>query len=448
MQAVKTASISTLVYKSLLLLISTSLAALILRMLDPVLFSNNSRILLIAMGCLLTILPAGFLKYYSGQYPLLSNTTVSLLIPYPLAPLLAGLLLGTPAAMVAGLWVILASMVLLGSSTTTLFVGLVATVTVSLMVPQVRRRTQVIRIGLVTGLLQSILVFSHLNHLPPDWDSIIQEVVFCVIGGVSASLIVVVFLPLFESLFGISTTITLLELSDLGHPLLQRLAFEAPGTYHHSLMTANLAHAAADSIQANSILARVGAYFHDIGKLTKAKYFTENIQSSESPHDELTPSMSALIVMGHVKEGLSLAMLHKLPREVMDMIEQHHGTALAAYFHHKAGQQVQAESKESGNRAKPPPVDESNYRYTGPRPLSREAAIVMLADSVEAASRSLEKLTPNHIKELVDRLVDKRFEDGQLDDCEMQLAELAEVKKAFVSCLTNMLHSRVSYPKP
>ena len=433
---------------SVLLLLGTILSALILRVLDPGVLANNSRILLIAMGCLLTILPAGLLKHFSGQYPLLSSATVSLLIPFPLAPLLAGLLLGAPAAIVAGLWIIFASMVLLPQSgITALFVGLTAAVTVALMAPGVRRRTQLIRIGLIVSMLQSIVVFTQFEHFPPNWLFVLRQVVFCGIGGIGAALVVMVFLPLFESLFGITTNITLLELSDLGHPLLQRLAFEAPGTYHHSLMVANLAHAAADAIHANAILARVGAYFHDIGKLTKSKYFTENIQSADSPHDELAPSMSALIVMGHVKEGLSLAMLHKLPGAVMNIIEQHHGTALAAYFHHKAGQQqAQLENKDAGASFRPP-VDESRYRYPGPRPVSRESAIIMLADSVEAASRSIEKLTPNHITELVDRLVDGRVEDGQLDECEMQLAELAQVKKAFVSCLTNMLHSRIAYPK-
>lgn len=432
---------------SILLLLGTVLSALILRVLDPGVLANNSRILLIAMGCLLTILPAGLLMHFERHYPLLSNTTISLLIPFPLAPLLAGLLLGAPAAIIAGLWIIFASMILLQSGITALFVGLIAAVTVALMAPRVRRRTQIIRIGLLVSILQSIVVFTQFNHFPPEWTVVLQQMVFCGIGGIGAALVVMVFLPLFESMFGITTNISLLELSDLGHPLLQRLAFEAPGTYHHSLMVANLAHAAADAIHANAILARVGAYFHDIGKLTKAKYFTENIQSAESPHDDLAPSMSALIVMGHVKEGLSLAMLHKLPGAVMNIIEQHHGTALAAYFHHKAGQQAQSDSREAGPLSKPSLVDESHYRYPGPRPLSRESAIIMLADAVEAASRSLEKLTPNHITELVDRLVDSRFEDGQLDECEMQLTELALVKKAFVSCLTNMLHSRIAYPK-
>lgn len=432
---------------SLLLLLVTIVSALTLRVLDPGVLASNSRILLIAMGCLLTILPAGLLKRFSGAPPLLPVETLSLLLPFAMAPLFAGLLLGAPAAIVAGLWISFASMVLLQSGATVLFTGLVAAVTVALMSPRVRRRTQIIKIGAAVSALQSVVVITQFTHFPLDWMVTLRHVAFCAISGVGAALVVVVFLPLFESMFGITTNITLLELSDLGHPLLQRLAFEAPGTYHHSLMVANLAHAAADAIHANTTLARVGAYFHDIGKLTKAKYFAENIQSADSPHDELAPSMSALVVMGHVKEGLSLAMLHKLPGAVMNIIEQHHGTGLAAYFHHKAGQQAQAENKDAGANAKPPTVDESPYRYPGPRPLSRESAIIMLADSVEAASRSLEKLTPNHITELVDRLVDSRFEDGQLDECEMQLTELAQVKKAFVSCLTNMLHSRIAYPK-
>jgi putative nucleotidyltransferase with HDIG domain len=213
-------------------------------------------------------------------------------------------------------------------------------------------------------------------------------------------------------------------------------------------MVANLAQAAADEIGANAILARVGAYFHDIGKLTKPGFFSENIQGVCNPHDTLVPSMSALLVMAHVKEGLSLAMLHKLPKAVTDVIQQHHGTGLAAYFHHKAGRQAEAAAQDRSGRAIVEPVDQSPYRYAGPRPVSREASIIMLADAVEAASRSLEKPTPAHVGELVDRLVDNRFEDHQLDESEMSLAELARVKQAFVHCLSSMLHSRIAYPRP
>jgi len=436
-----------------LLLLGTALSALILRVLDPAVLADNSRVLLVAMSCLLAILPAGLLRQFSGRAEFLPGEMLPLLMPFPLAPLLSGLLLGPPAALVAGLWTGVASMVLLRSGVTALFAGLAAAVVIALLAPRIRRRTQIIRMGVIVGLCQAVVTLTRIDRFPPDWLDLVRQILFCGIGGTGAALIVVVLLPAFESLFGMTTNITLLELSDLGHPLLRRLAFEAPGTYHHSLMVANLAHAAADAIHANAVLARVGAYFHDIGKLTKAKYFTENIQEAESPHDELTPSMSALVVMGHVKEGLSLAMLHKLPGAVMDVIEQHHGTGLAAYFHHKAGQQAQADARENAaTRGKTPTnittVDESHYRYPGPRPMSREAAIIMLADALEATSRTLDKPTPGHITELVDRLVDGRFEDGQLDDCEMELAELAQVKKAFVSCLTNMLHSRISYPKP
>ena len=247
-------------------------------------------------------------------------------------------------------------------------------------------------------------------------------------------------------LFGLTSNMSLLELSDLGHPLLQRLAFEAPGTYHHSLMVANLAQSAADEIGANAILARVGAYFHDIGKLSKPGYFTENIRTEENPHDELAPSMSALVVMAHIKEGLTLGMLNKLPHPVLDIIQQHHGTGLVYYFHHKAGRQAQAESQASAAR-RPSVVDESSYRYPGPKPMGRETAIIMLADAVEAASRSLDKPTATGITELVDRLAEARIEDGQFDDCEMTLEELSRVKRAFGVCLTNMMHSRIAYPK-
>lgn len=429
----------------LLLLIGTIVAAGLLRVLSPSTFHSNSRVLLLAVCGMFSVIPADTLLIFHRQAPGITHTTIEFLIPFTLAPLLSGVLLGSAAATVVGLWVSYACTVLFENSLPVLVTGLIATATVASLIPHVRRRTQLIRIGLIVGLLEALGVVAFLSDQPTDMHVGIGQVLACFFDGVASALVAVTVLPVFESFFGLTTNITLLELSDLGHPLLQRLAFEAPGTYHHSLMVSNLAQAAADEIDANPILARVGAYFHDVGKLTKPGYFSENIQGGETPHGRLAPSMSALLVMSHVKEGLSLALLHKLPTPVLSIIQQHHGTGLVAFFHHKAGEQAHLEAQERG-RTRFATVDESAYRYPGPRPSSREASIIMLADAVEAASRSLEKPTPAHISELVDRLVDSRFEDGQLDDSEMTLAELARVKRAFVFCLTNMLHSRVVYP--
>ena len=430
-----------------LLLIGTVIAAGLLRVLAPAIFYDGSKLLLLAMCGLCSVIPADLLHYFLQGLPWLASSTAESLIPFTLAPLLAGVLLGAPAATIVGIWVSYICAVLFNNSLTVLVTGLVATATAASLIPRVRRRTQIIRIGMLVGLAKATVAFVLLSQHPPLMPVVIHQVLASLIDGIGSALVVITVLPVIEALFGLTTNITLRELSDLSHPLLQRLAFEAPGTYHHSLMVANLAQAAADTIGANPILTRVGAYFHDIGKLTKPGFFTENIQDSENPHDELAPSMSALLVMAHVKEGLSLAMLHKLPRAVMDIIQQHHGTGLVAYFHHKAGQQAEEAAQEHPGRATAVTVDQSPYRYPGPRPVSREASIIMLADAVEAASRSLDKPTPTHVSELIDHLVDNRFEDNQLDESGMTLAELADVKQAFVLCLTSMLHRRIAYPR-
>jgi len=430
-----------------LLLVVTAVGGILLRVLVPGILENNARILLVAMCSLMTVIPGSLLIHAAGHWESLPPAIAEILVPFALAPLLAGILLGGPAAIVAGLWTTLACFVISQFSLPLLIAGLVATVMAARMARTLRRRTQLIRVGFIIGLFQLACLAVLPGHQPVNSLALSKMAASCVCSGMGSALLTLLLLPLFESLSGLTSNMTLLELSDLGHPLLQRLAFEAPGTYHHSLTLANLAQAAADTIGANSILARVGAYFHDIGKVTKPGYFTENIRTDDNPHDDLTPSMSAMLVMAHLKEGITLAMLHKLPRPVMDIIRQHHGTGLVVFFHHKAGQQAGTDPSASG-RGRAAVVDESSYRYPGPKPVSREAAIIMLADAVEAASRSLEKPSPSAIAELVDRITNSRIEDRQLDQCEMTLEELCKVKRSFVFSLSNMLHTRIAYPKP
>jgi len=260
--------------------------------------------------------------------------------------------------------------------------------------------------------------------------------------------ITLLLLPFFQFVFGITTNLTLLDLSDLGHPLLQRLAIEAPGTYHHSLIVASLAQTAADVLGVNSLLTRVASYFHDVGKLIKPLFFTENVGTGSNPHDELTPSMSTLVITNHVKEGISLALLHKLPAPIINVIREHHGTSLLSYFYHKAKEQMGLTMDAQGNgKTEEPKIDEQAFRYGGPKPSTRESAIICLADSVEAASRSLERPSPGAIENLVNDIVNSRFEDGQLDECSLTLEELARIKESFISTMTSMLHGRVPYPK-
>ncbi len=241
---------------------------------------------------------------------------------------------------------------------------------------------------------------------------------------------------IFEKLFDVTTDITLLELSDLNHPLLKRLSVEAPGTFHHSIIVGNLSEAAAEKIGANALLARVGSYYHDVGKMLKPEYFVENQVGTENKHESLSPHMSTLILVNHVKAGLELAEKYRLPGAVKRFIPEHHGTSLITYFYHKALEVMD-----------PSEVREDDFRYPGPKPQSKETAIVMLADTVEAASRTLENPTPQRIRNLVNTLVEKKIQEGQLDDSDLTLKEINRIKEAFVLILMGIHHLRIEYPK-
>jgi len=249
------------------------------------------------------------------------------------------------------------------------------------------------------------------------------------------SIMVMFLLPIFESLFDLTTDFTLMELSDLNRPLLKRLILEAPGTYHHSLMVGNMVEAVAEEIGANSLVARVGAYYHDIGKLSKPEYFFENKGDSLNKHEKLTPTMSALILASHVKEGVELAKKEKLPRIVIDAIREHHGTTVMAYFYQKA---LEYDSHDSVN------IDD--FRYPGPRPRSKETALIMLADSTEAAVRSLKEPTAPRIRSIVEKIVASRMNDGELDESGLTLNDIAIIREKFIKILTSVFHPRISYP--
>ncbi len=276
----------------------------------------------------------------------------------------------------------------------------------------------------------------------PGYEFVFPQCLASLASGVFSALVAMLLLPLLELVFGISTDISLLELSDLEHPLLKRLAIEAPGTYHHSLMVANLTQAAVAAIGGNALRAGICAYFHDIGKLVKPAFFSENIQYGQNPHDDLSPSMSTLLIISHVKEGVNLALRHKLPRAVVEAIQQHHGSGLVFYFDHKAN--VQRGEAAPGTAAAG--LQEENFRYPGPKPQSREIAVLSLADAIEAASRSLEKITPGNMEDLVRDVMDSKLQDGQLDACDLTLAEINTIRRVLILTLSNILHGRVAYP--
>ncbi len=300
-------------------------------------------------------------------------------------------------------------------------------------------RTALIRSGLVLGLVNALLVGT-LSMLQPDFTFSLQlpfEMACAFAGGALAILLVFVFLPLFETLFHLVTDFRLLELSNLDSPLLRELALRAPGTYHHSVIVGHLAEAAAKAIGANALFVRVASYYHDVGKMLKPEYYIENIGSAENKHDRLAPRMSALILVAHVKEGMEIAARHNIVPAIIDIIPQHHGTRLMTFFFNKAKEQAGEEDQA---------VNEMNFRYPGPKPLSNEAAVIMLADAVEASSRTLTDPSPSRLKGLVQKIVSTIALDGQLDSCNLTLKDLETISGQFLRILGGIFHQRLDYP--
>ncbi len=263
----------------------------------------------------------------------------------------------------------------------------------------------------------------------------LSSISFAMIAGISVSAIVSLLLPLLEYAFNVTTDISLLELLDLNQPIIRNLMITAPGTYHHSVIVGSLAESAAEAVGVNPLLARVSSYYHDIGKVKMPDYFIENQTDAESRHDTLTPHLSSMIIANHVKEGVDIAKQNKLPQPIIDIIQQHHGTSLMSYFYQKA--------KDQKSEILP---SEDEYRYPGPKPQTRVAALIMMADAVEAASRVLTDPTPARIASLVDRIINHVFLDGQLDECELTLKDIQEIKRCFTYVLTGIFHKRIDYP--
>ncbi len=298
-------------------------------------------------------------------------------------------------------------------------------------------RTDYLKAGLWTGLAQAAAIgcFGLLGAWPEGQAA--WAAVWGLVGGVLAGGLSLLLVSLAESAFGYTSELRLAELGSLDHPLLRELMLRAPGTYHHSLVTGSLVKAAAQAIGARASLAAVAAYYHDIGKISKPAYFIENLPDRHNPHDRLTPRMSSLVLTSHVKEGVELARRHGLGRDITDIIQQHHGTGLIRYFHEKALQKARAGVEE---------VEESDYRYPGPPPQSREAALVLLADAVEAASRTLPDPKPARIQGMVQNIINRAFTDGQLDRCDLTLRDLHEIARSFARILSAIYHQRIDYP--
>lgn len=433
-----------------------------IRLKDIETLSSNSRLGLLALVVVFN-LTAVRVSYELTSLPFfIEHPELAAILPYiaptALAPVIVTLLIDTGSAVFMALLISIFTGVIYGNRLDLLVLTFLASMVAILSARQTRKRGAIVRATTLGGVVVATfaLLIGVVDRLPPL--SVLQQMGAGLTTGMLTGVVVVGLLPLLESLFKRTTDITMLELTDYNHPLLRRMQMEAPGTYHHSLVVAQLAENAADAIGASALRARVCALFHDIGKLVKPEYFTENQRDDINPHDFNNPSLSALIIKSHVKEGVDLALQHHLPRVVLNVIRQHHGTALIRYFFYQAIGATKAATADSRapfdpGKTTPPlpglepvPVSETTYRYDGPRPQFKEAAIILLADSCEAASRSLKKVSPQGLGELIDKVVGDHIADGQLDESPLTFAEISRIKSSFNFTLLNMLHSRVAYP--
>lgn len=303
----------------------------------------------------------------------------------------------------------------------------------------IRSRTKSVYVGLITAaMVFPVAVCSELLMAPEFVPDLLMDGIWYAGGAGVAGLLMTALLPFLERWFSIQTDISLLELSDPNHPLLRQLVQRAPGTYNHSINVAAIAEPAAEAIGANGLLCRVGAYFHDIGKMRKPEYFVENQAGGENRHDDLVPTMSTLVIISHVRDGVEMARQHHLPARIIDLIEQHHGTTLVEYFYLRAAGQTDSEQS----------LSDASFRYPGPRPQTPEAAVLMLADSIEGATRTLREPAPSRIENLVHSITRKKMDDGQFDECSLSLRQIRTIESSLIKSLNAMYHARVKYPEP
>jgi len=366
-------------------------------------------------------------------------------IPLAAGAMLAAIFFDITTAIMFAVSMSLFAGILLGSNIYLFVYFLVGSLVGAHGVAPCRNRLVPIRAGIVVGVTNlALLVLTSLLQSPWEPGALLTSLPAGLLGGILAGILVTGLAPLAELLFGYTTDIKLLELASMDQPLLRELMVQAPGTYHHSIIVGNMVETAAKSIGANSLLVKVAAYYHDIGKTRKPLYFIENQQGCENRHEKLAPSMSALILISHVKEGIELANSYRLGKPIRDIISQHHGTSLIAFFYQKA---LDAHKKtQTGRGAELPMIHIEDYRYPGPKPQTKEAGLVMLADVVEAACRSLIDPTPARIQGMVSRLINNVFSDGQLDECELTLKDLHSIAKHFNQILATVHHKRIQYP--
>ncbi|NLY18572.1 MAG: HDIG domain-containing protein [Clostridiaceae bacterium] len=391
-------------------------------------FNSRNELMLIASIMVLTVFLAWMAKNFFPDYA--PYITIGFI-----APVLLAIFLDIQLAIIVNLIITIAVSVMFKDNPTFIIMLVINGTFAAFLSANASQRRRISLAGLAIGAANIFIVFCMGVIEKKDWPTLLNESGIVFLNGILSVILAIGLLPFLESIFNMITHLKLLELGDPNHPLLKRLLMEAPGTYHHSLMVGNLAEVGTRAIGGNALLARVGAYFHDIGKLKRPGFFKEN-QMSENPHDRITPNLSTLVITSHTKDGEELAVKYKLPKVIRDIIIQHHGTTLVAYFYHKAKQ------NEKGLEVK-----ESNFRYEGPRPQTREAAVVLLADAVEAAVRSLQDKTKGKIEGLIRKIIKDKLDDGQLDYCDLTLKNMNDIANGFLTVLSGFFHERTEYPE-
>jgi len=392
----------------------------------PDIYENVNKLILLGIISIFVVLLAKIASQASGY--LMPIASASMLIAISLSPNIAILLTAILSLLIG---------FIPGGGLNYILVSVISGIVAIYSIRKATQRSSLTRAGLIIAGV-NIITISALGLINNEgYYLILQNNLWGVLNGFLAVILTIGILPFLESYFDITTSFKLMELSNPNQPLLKKMILEAPGTYHHSIVVGNLSETAAEEIGGNGLLARVGAIYHDIGKIKRPYFFTENQEAYKNIHDEMEPSLSALVIASHVKEGIELAKKNKLPKDIIDIIAQHHGTNLIAYFFHRA-----LTENGSANDA----VAEENYRYSGPKPQTKEAGIILLADSLEAATRSLTNPTATRIKTLVKEIIQKNLENGQLEECDLTLKDLDKIGDSFSRILTGMFHSRVEYP--
>ena len=388
-------------------------------------FFDNKKMILINLISLISIILARVLTMISPY-----------LIPLACAPILMTILVNYKISLFINTMNIVIISIMVGFDPQMMVLSIISTLLGATIIKKMQQRNDILYATIFIAVISGIMNFSIGVILSSNTKEIVFNSLYSVVGVLLAGILAVGLLPFLESMFDIVTTLKLLELSNPNSPLLKKLLMEAPGTYHHSMLVANLAEMAAEEVGANSVVTRIGAYYHDVGKIARPYFFKENQITKENPHDKITGNLSTLIILSHVKDGLELAKEHNLPKIIQDIIVQHHGTTLVKYFYYTI----------KNNAENPDEIKEEDYRYPGPIPNTKEAGIIMLADSTEAAVRSITDPTKERIEKMVYEIIEDKLHTGQLDDCDLTLKDLSKIRNCFLKGLNGIYHKRIEYP--